>query len=102
MKRKNWYWVGGVVLAVLSVLGVLAVGVKHEPNFYRQGQVPPSEHRTKLANQFLNKFTQMMIYYADRADHWGCVASEAEINCFFQEAFVQRGEAESLRKLGIS
>jgi hypothetical protein len=44
----------------------------------------------------------MLAYIDSHQESWGCVASAEEMNCFFQEAFVHKAEAESLRKLGIS
>jgi hypothetical protein len=102
-KRNSWIWLAGILFCTLGVLATaFAITVKHEPNFYRQSQVPPSEDRKKKAAQFENNFLQMMIHVTERSPNWACTATEAEINCFFQELFVHRNEAESLRKLGIS
>jgi hypothetical protein len=87
---------------VLTLVAGLAVTVKHQPNFYRQCRLPPSEARRTSANNFLRNFVQMMAYIKDRQELWGCDATETEINSFFEETFVQLGEAESLGKLGIS
>jgi hypothetical protein len=103
MQQKNrMFWVFGLLLFLVAD-GVLAltVMVKHEPNFYRQGQLAPSPERKDLADTFLRNFLQMMANIKGSVEDWGCDATEAQLNSFFEEAFVQQGEAESLRKLGI-
>src|SRR5438105_924962 len=101
-KRK--LWTCGMLLAILAAgVATLTILLKHEPNFYRQNQMPPSEQRKELAYTFVRSFVQMVaIMDAREKDEWGCDTTEAQINCFFDEVFVQRGEAEDLRKLGIS
>jgi hypothetical protein len=102
MRRLKLGWLCGITVLVLAGgLTALGAALKHEPNFYCQNQVPPSSARTELAFTFARNFGQMM---ANRTteETWGCDATEAQLNCFFDEIFVQRGEAEELSKLGIS
>jgi hypothetical protein len=101
MRKFKLGWLCGITLAMLGLgLAALAIALKHEPNFYRQNQVAPSTARTELAYAFTRNFGQMILNR--KQETWGCVASEAEINSFFDEVFVQRGEAEDLSKVGIS
>jgi hypothetical protein len=103
MRRRKLGWMCGItILALAGGLTALAAALKHEPNFYCQGQVPPSAARKELAYTFFRNFGQML---ADRdaiKETWRCDATDAQLNCFFDEIFVQRGEAEELSKLGIS
>jgi hypothetical protein len=101
MRRLKLGWLCGItVLGLAGGLTALGAVLKHEPNFYCQNQVPPSSARTELAYAFARNFSQMMLNR--KQECWGCDASEAQLNCFFDEIFVQRGEAEDLSKLGIS
>lgn len=101
MSKRKLYWMCGITMLFLAgTLTALGAAAKHEPTFYRQGQIPPSEGRKDLSNQFVSKFGQML---ANRKEEkWDCKVSEAEINSFFEEIFDQMGETEGLRKLGIS
>ena len=101
-KRKLLGLFGITFLTVAIVVTVLAIVVKHEPNFYRQSQVPPSDARKELASTFFNRFGQMVLDRKARMEDWRCDATEAQLNSFFEEAFLQQSEAEGLRKLGIS
>jgi hypothetical protein len=103
MRKHKFGWLCGItVLLVAAGLAALGAAIKHEPNFYRLNQVPPSEGRKQLAYAFATSFGQMFANKDAKIEKWGCDATEAQINCFFDEIFVQRGEAEELRNLGIS
>jgi hypothetical protein len=101
MRKFKLGWLCGITVMVLAC-GFTALGaaLKHEPNFYRQNQVAPSPARTELAYTFARNFGQMIVNR--KMESWGCDATEAQLNCFFDEIFVQRGEAEDLSKHGIS
>jgi hypothetical protein len=101
MQNGKLWWLFGASSAVGGVLlMVLTVVVKHEPNFYRQGHVPPSKERKEISVQFLLRFAQMLANM--NTPTWGCNATEGEINCVLQEMFSESNEVDSLRKLGIS
>lgn len=100
-KRKMW-WLAAAFFLLAGSVTAFGVVAKHEPTFYRDGRIPPSEARRDLANNFVSQFGQMMLHMKARTETWGCEVSEAQLNCFFSEAFNQLGEAEGLRKLGIS
>ncbi len=103
MPKHKVYWALALTILYLAVgVSVLAALAKHEPSFYRQHQAPPSEARKDLAYAFASKFGQMVADRNARMETWACQATDAQINCFFEEIFVQQGEAEGLRKLGIS
>ena len=55
-----------------------------------------------MANDFKNKFGQMIADISGRQLNWFCDTSEAQLNCFFEEIFLEQGEAKELQKLGIS
>jgi hypothetical protein len=103
MRNRKLGWLCGITVMVLAG-GLTALGalLKHEPAFYCQGQVSASEARKDLAYTFARNFLQMRENIRARQEHWQCNATEAQLNCFFEEIFAHEGEAESLRKLGIS
>lgn len=92
--------IAGLVLAT----GITALGavVKHEPNFYRQTQLPEGSGRKELALKCFSDFSQMVKDKDAKRPKWGCDVTEAQLNSFFSEIFAERGESEGLRKIGIS
>ena len=62
MPKRKLCWLCGITIGAIAV-GVLALGVivKHEPNFYRQSQIPEGEARKDLANTFMRNFGQMIL-----------------------------------------
>ena len=103
MPRRKLFLVttlGAIVLAVaLTVLGFF---VKHEPNFYRQTQLPAGEVKKQIGLECSRKFVQMVLDKNAKKEDWGCEVSEAELNSFLSEVFPDKGESEGLGKLGIS
>src|SRR5579864_8053570 len=92
---------GGLAVAVL----VLACGaaLKYEPHFYRSGDLEPSAERKRLSMKFFADFLQMITdVKANQQNRWDIAFTDQEINSYFQEDFVNSGEADSLRKLGAS
>lgn len=100
--RKLLVLCGIAAIGLAGGLAALGAVVKHEPNFYRQTQLPSGEGRKQLALTCFSKFKQMDADVAAKELKWGCDVSEVEMNSFFAEIFAERGESEGLRKLGIS
>ncbi len=99
-KRKvGWLFIVAGVFLAGSVAAIGAV-VKHEPNFYREAQLPPGSLRTESATMFVSSLSQMVADRKTRPE-WSCSLTQTQINSFLDETFVQWGEAESLRKLGV-
>lgn len=103
MARRRLFVVSGIAVFLLAC-GLTALGavVKHEPNFYLTAQAQTSENRRMDALACVRKFTQMVKDREATVEKWGCKVSEVELNSFFQEMFSQQGEAENLRRFGIS
>jgi hypothetical protein len=94
-------WLCGVtIIFVGGGLTALGVVVKHEPNFYLQKELPPSEERKAASSAFLSNFTQMIL--SMKQESWHCDITEAQLNSFFEEKFMEWGEGESLRRMGIT
>jgi len=102
MRKRKLGWLCGITVLLLGGgLTTLGALLEHEPSFYCQNQAPPSTARKELAYTFFRNFSPMMLNW-EHEPTWGCDVTEAQLNCFFDEIFVQLGEAEELRKLGIS
>lgn len=101
MQKRKLSWLCGVTILIvgggLTVLGVL---VKHEPSFYLAKELPPSDERKAASNAFLRDFGQMILSMQQQA--WHCDITETQLNSFFEEKFMEWGEGESLRKMGIT
>jgi hypothetical protein len=95
------------LLCLLGVLfvAVLAVGfgavLRYEPHFYRNRAIESGADRKQRSSKFANDFAQMLLN-AKGQDGWHLHLKEAEINSFLQEDLVNFGEADNLRRLGIS
>jgi hypothetical protein len=103
MRKKNacLLCVSTTLLIAGAVLGG-GLALKHEPHFYRRGQLDPSPERKQLSMKFVNSFVQLMLNFKNDRDDGHYHFTEDEINSFFQEDFVSYGEAENLRKVGVS
>jgi hypothetical protein len=101
-RRKLFIMSGFAIITLACGLTALGAVVKHEPNFYQVAQGQSSDTRRKDALACMSKFTQMVKDREALSEQWSCKVSEVELNSFFQEMFAQQGEAENLRKFGIS
>ena len=107
MRRKSlWLAIGMLLLAGGGVLGTLAALTRHEPAFYGRSAIPPGVQREALSGKFVTQFIafQDAIKYGGDPQNgmWRGRFSEAEINSFFQDDFVNSGLAEKLLPEGIS
>jgi hypothetical protein len=101
MQKKKMSWLCGVTFLIVGGgLTTLTILVKHEPAFYLEKEIPPSEERKAASNAFLRDFGQMIL--SMKQESWHCDISEAQLNSFFEEKFMEWGEGESLRKMGIT
>jgi len=90
-------------LFMAAVLACGAVALKHDPHFYRACDLEPSAERKRLSIKFAGDFVQLLAdVKGGDPKGWEISFTETGINSFFQEDFVNYGEAENLRKLGIS
>lgn len=95
-----------LVLALLLLLGSvgggLAWAMKYEPAFYRQPDPAPGDERKQSSTELFSKLTRIANHFVDGQGKWSYELSEQEIHSFFEEDFVRLGDAEALRKLGIT
>lgn len=103
MQRKKmalWTALGFVTVgALLTLLGVL---LKHEPSFFSRVAVGQGKARNDLNNEFSGNILKLGTFWREGKGDWSVTFSEAQINSYFLEGFVRWGDAEALRKQGIS
>jgi hypothetical protein len=86
-----------------AVLACGALALKHDPHFYRGGDIEASAERKRLSVKFAGDFVQLLAdVKGGDPKGWEVSFTEIGINSFFQEDFVNYGEAENLRKVGVS
>jgi hypothetical protein len=78
--------------------------VRYEPPIYRRAAVPPGKERHDLSVACQQEFLQLYASVADHDEHepWMHQFSDAEINSYLAEHFVQSGLEEKLLPEGIS
>lgn len=97
-----------IVLATIFVLLLLGVGaglallVVHEPGYYARYQVPPGRERIELSRKCVATIASMAGNIAGGAPDWAGEITDEQLNSFFAEDFQKWGEAESLRRVGIT
>src|SRR5258707_5132211 len=104
MRTKKAYLLSlGSGLLTAALVAGAALALKHDPHFYHASDFPPSAERKQLSIKFVGDFMQMLadVKGGDQKP-WEVSFTENGINSFFQEDLVSLGEAENLRKLGVS
>jgi hypothetical protein len=100
MKRKS-AWVGvTLALVVFAVCAVLALMLKHRPDFYVKKALPAGKERKQLSGKFMQEFNEF--YRQVKTREWGAQFDEPTINGFFAEHFIQTGLAERILPEGVS
>ena len=103
MRNKKMLMLSGLsLLATMLIVVALLFMVKHEPNFYRRADVPAGKGRKELSMACLGRFGRLINCWVDGRGEWDVTFSEAQINSFFEEDFIRQGDAEVLRKQGIT
>jgi hypothetical protein len=101
--RKRTLLLAG--LSSLLTVGIfvgLFVMVKHVPAFYHRADVVAGKGRQDLSSAFVGTFFRLAGNWADGRGDWEVAFTEAQINSYFEEDFIRLGDAEPLRKQGIS
>ncbi len=101
-KRRMWFWTLASILLLGSALTALTLLLKHEPNFYRRALVTPGQGRKDMATACMGRFVELVALWTDGKGDWEKSFSEAQLNSFFAEEFVRWGDADNLRRQGIS
>jgi hypothetical protein len=103
MRTKNLFLLTLTLVGFLSAAALAAaVALRHEPHFYRERLLPASAERKKLSEALLNELAQLWADVKHRDGKWRHSFTEAQLNSFFDEDFVRLGEADNLRKHGVT
>lgn len=103
MPKKKVLLISGMTfLIVAGIVALLAALIKHEPGFYRRAIMPPGKDRIDLSKACFGRFFTLGANWMDGKGEWSVTFSEAQLNSYFEEDFVRLGDAEALRKQGIS
>src|SRR5260370_20011592 len=90
-------------LLTAALVAGAGFALKHDPHFYHASDFPSSAERKQLSIKCVGDFMQMLgdVKGGDQKP-WEVSFTESGINSFFQEDLVSLGEAENLRKIGVS
>lgn len=103
MANRRLWWCSGFLALMLLVCGTtFGVMLKHEPNFYEQSRVLPSEIRHNMALKVVGDFGQMCENVKAHQEKWHFHATETQLDSFLEEIFPQLEHAQTLRKLGVT
>jgi hypothetical protein len=107
MHRKSlWLSLTLVGIVVGCALTALVMLTQHVPSFYVRSAVPEGPQRKDVSKQFFGKSVSLIadIVNGGRPDtgNWGGEFSDAEVNCYFEEHFLQSGLAAKLLPDGVS
>jgi hypothetical protein len=103
MRKKTLLMTFGIgVLSLCALTGLGIALVYHEPGFYRRSAVVSGKTRQDQSRAFVSHFAKLINCWVDGYGAWDVCFSEAQINSFFEEDFVRLGDAEALKRYGIS
>ncbi len=101
MKRNSLVFGLATALLLCGAGTVLALLVRHEPDFYRECASPPGKERTKESNQLMSAFGNL--YQQITADRvWQARFPQKWINSFFDEQFLSSGLADRILPEGFT
>jgi hypothetical protein len=94
MRRKSFLWAIAIVGLLAGGAGtVLAVLVRHVPDFYARAALPPGDMRQRASGEFVSKFIHLIDGVANQRQ-WGEPFTQEQINSYFEEDFVHEHGAE--------
>jgi hypothetical protein len=103
MRRKSVLLTLGILVVLLGAAGTgLTLLVRHEPRFYREKAVPPGQLRRMQSQAFQQQFLQLATDIKSQRKTWQASFTEAQINSYFEEHFIQSGVAKKLLPEGVS
>src|SRR5215207_3662135 len=104
MSRRALLWT--LSLSVLALVGggvALVLLIRHEPDQYREANVPAGPVRTQRSQEFMeecvNLYNSML---PGNEKEWYIKLSDEQINAYLAEGFVQQGIDERIMPEGIS
>lgn len=102
MRRKTL--ILSVGLFTLVTCGIVTAGflVKHEPRFYRIKAVEAGELRTANSRAFVSTFSTLLSQIVGEREQWQATFTEAQLNSYFAEEFIESGAAAKMLPNGVS
>jgi hypothetical protein len=104
MTRKSLLLGIGLFLLLLGCVGGgLALLLRHEPDFYRRGEVPPGPQRKHDSGEFQTEVAHLYecINFRNQSKWWAKF-TEAQINSYFAEDFIKSQTARFFLPRGVS
>jgi hypothetical protein len=90
MSRKSLLLAVGIILFVVgAVAATLALLVHHVPAFYHRCAVPPGRGRFLHSKAFLAEALNLWNSIQSPKSKWTAIFTEAQVNSYFEEHFVQ-------------
>ncbi|MBX9679474.1 MAG: hypothetical protein K2X38_11980 [Gemmataceae bacterium] len=100
MNRSRAFWVL-LLLTPVALLAALALGLRHEPRFYRQADIEPGAYRKELAKACYQNFSGILNQAIDpHGKDWQFSFTKDQLNSFFEERLPDL-EGKSLEKLNV-
>jgi hypothetical protein len=103
LRRKSVLLTVGVVVLLLGTAGTaLALLLWRVPRFYQDRDLPPGPQRVQESKAFVKGFIELVDGIKNYRPSWQTSFTEAQINSFFQEQFIQWGLDSKHLPEGIS
>jgi hypothetical protein len=103
MRRKTVLTAIAIALFLVAGLGTaLALLLSHEKAFYRRSAVPPGPLRKQFSDAFMNECSVVANSVLNRHSKWYAKFTDAQINSFFEEQFVESNTYKSFLPDGVS
>lgn len=87
-RRRMWYLVAMAGGLAVTSLFILTLVVKHSPAFYHRGEVAAGSARGQLAQEFLNRASDLFSRIGE-GPTWSQEFSQEQINSYFQDELFQ-------------
>jgi hypothetical protein len=85
-----------------GLLTALYLMVRYEPDFYRQKEIQSGPLRAQQSKEFEGKLYPFVTAISQGHDYWQETFTEAQINSYLQEDFIQSGVAGTMPIKGVS
>jgi hypothetical protein len=103
MTRKSILLAIGFILFVVGGVGAaLVLLVRQEPEFYRRGALPPGPARKQHAGAFTAECMHLVNSITNHEPKWYATFTDAQINSYFEEEFLESGTDKTFLPEGIS
>jgi hypothetical protein len=100
MNRSRTFWML-LVFTPVGILAGLALGLRHEPRFYRQADIEAGTYRKELAKACYQNFSGILNQAIDpHGKSWQFSFTKDQLNSFFEERLPDL-EGKSLEKLNV-